>query len=87
MAELLKDSTASGKRNTGKTSKLTQDEALQILQQSLIECQKTGVEIQVVSKFYFEGCQYIAVLLTNVGLINGNLAPINGKSAEINGNS
>lgn len=79
MVEPSENSVKKGKRNTGKTSKLTQGEALEILQSSLKMAQAAGIDVQIVPQFYANGNQYAGVLLANVEFVNGNLELITGK--------
>ena len=79
MADDLQDSTKHGKKRTTKTSKLTQGEVLQIFQQAVLDCQTSGIEVQIMEKFYADGCQYWAVLMANVEMVNGNLVLITDK--------
>lgn len=78
----MEDSTLSipkGKRNTSKTESLTPGQALEILQQSIIECHKAGIDIQIVPKFFHSGTQYCGVLMANVNYMDGNLLLSDGK--------
>lgn len=76
MAEPSENSTATGKQRTGKTAKLTREQALEIFQQSVLECQKAGIDVRVMPEFYSHGDRYVAVLMANVQVINGNLKMI-----------
>ena len=85
MVEPSENSTVKGRRNTGKTAKVTQEEALEILQSSLKMCQEAGIEVQIVPTFYAGGFQYVGALLANVQFINGNLCLITGNLPENTG--
>ncbi len=61
------------KRNTGKTEKLTREQALEILQQALIHCQHTGLSVRV-APFYEESKPVqVVIVLANVEIRAGNL--------------
>jgi hypothetical protein len=86
MAENSDNSTQTEKQRTTRTVKLTPEQALEILQQSLIECQKAGIDVRVVPDFYTSGQHFAGILLANVQVINGNLilsiSEITGKAPE-----
>lgn len=72
MAENSTTLTANDKKNTGKTSKLTADQSLEILQQVLIEANKSGIDAKV-SNYYHDGMVSVIVVLANVELTDGRL--------------
>ena len=75
------NSQQSGKKRTTKTVKLTPAQALEILQQSLIECQKAGIEVKA-SSLYHHGLQSVAIIVANVVLDGGNLRIIGGNDGQ-----
>lgn len=79
MAEDSQSCPETGKKSTGKISRLTRDQALEIVQQSLVEYQATGGPVEVLPVFYFEGRRYVGILLEGVEYVNGKLTPVNGK--------
>lgn len=74
--------TKTGKKRISKTENLTPDQAIEILQQSIIECQKAGIDIQIVPKFYHSGVQYAAVLMANISYVDGNLVRVVGNDGK-----
>jgi hypothetical protein len=80
MAENSETSQKSAKRSTPKTVKLTPEQALEILQQSLFECQQAGISVQVMPDFYSHGQRYLAILVASVALDSGSLRLIGGKN-------
>jgi hypothetical protein len=81
MVENSVNSPQNAKRNTKQTVKLTREQALEILQQSIIECQKSGLEMRIVPSFWDGGQQYAAVMVANVAYIGGNLTFVGGSVA------
>lgn len=79
MVENSEASTASGKKRTRETAKLTAEQALEILQQSILECQKAGIEIRIMPKLYGDPYEFAGILLANVEYIAGNFVLITGK--------
>ncbi len=79
MEEHLDCSVMSEKPNTKKTNVLTPDQALEILQQAIIECQKAGIKVGYLP-LYEHGAQLIQIILADVAVVNGNLVAINGNS-------
>ena len=73
-----------GKPRTKRGAGLTIDQALQILQQSIINCQGAGVRCQV-TPIYDRGEQMIAVVLHGVKLDSGNLIADIGTSITSSG--
>lgn len=78
MVENSEVSTENGKQSTRKTSKLTPEQALEIVQQSLREYQKAGGVVQVMDRFWFGGESYTAILLPGVKF-DEQLLAITGK--------
>lgn len=69
-----------GKKFTGKTDRqtprgcqLTPGEALEILAQSALNCQKVGINIFVVP-LYDQGNTDVAIIIHGATLLNGNIA-------------
>ena len=81
MAESSKTSQKSEKPNAGKTA-MTQEEALQIYQQSLLNLQNTGITVVVIPEYWDNGEVYLGTLLKRVA-INGKHLVMTG---AINGN-
>lgn len=69
------DSTTRAKRSTSKTSALTADQALEILQQSIINCQQSGIRIDLAEG----GAGNTALVLAKVAIIDGRLVLENGE--------
>jgi hypothetical protein len=72
MVENSETSVKSEKLSTKKTSSLTPDQALQILQQSVINCQHAGVNVKF-TPLYHQGQQSVIMVLTGCNLIDGNI--------------
>lgn len=81
MAGNLEPSRKSAKRSTTKTEKLTPEQALEILQQSLVECRRAGIECSSIPDFTVHGQEYAVILVANVMVVGGNLQFIGGKNA------
>jgi uncharacterized protein GlcG (DUF336 family) len=69
-----------GKKSTGKTDRqtprgcqLTPSEALEILAQSALNCQRVGLSISIVP-LYDQGHTDVAIILHGAILLNGNIA-------------
>jgi hypothetical protein len=60
------------RRNTGKTNSLTAEQSLEILQQSVINCQQSGVDAKA-TNFYHHGCKSVIIVLANTELIDGDI--------------
>ena len=73
MAEDLESLAVPESKSTRKTNVLTQEQALEILQQALLEYQKAGGQIEFVPEFYWQGKSGCAIILANVRASNGNL--------------
>jgi hypothetical protein len=73
------------KRSTIKTSKLTPELALEILQQSILECQQAGIEVQVIPQFFSSGSQYLGIVMAKVAYVDGNLRLIDGNQEKTDG--
>ena len=78
MADDSQNSTPSGKSSTGKGDqgrlKLNPEQALQILQQSLLECERAGIAVHV-APFYRDTGMSTIIVLANVELDAGKLMP------------
>jgi hypothetical protein len=61
--------------STKKTNSLTADQALEILQQSVINCQHAGIDAKVTT-FYQHGVKSVIVVLANTELIDGNIVRV-----------
>lgn len=74
MAEDSKVSTESGKRSTKSTVGLTPAQALEILQQAVINCQHAGIDASVAT---LHGSIYptVAIVLANTKIVDGNVVP------------
>lgn len=59
------------------TRKISKAEALQILQQSLIEYQKAGGKLEVIPDYWHNGTRRLAVVFPGVMLNDGNLSEAN----------
>jgi hypothetical protein len=79
MAESSESSTPKGKKPTSRMSKLTQEQALEIVQQSILEYQKAGGEVTVVPQLFYSGHQALAIVMPGAHLVNGNLTLSTGK--------
>lgn len=82
MVENSEHSAASGKKRTRETAPLTPNQALEILQQSIVECQKAGIEVRIMPKLYGDAHEFTGILLANVLYQDGNLVAINGNEGE-----
>lgn len=81
-------SAKSGKRNTKKTNAVTQEEAIQILQQSVILCMEAGIEVELMPSQGGHG-QTTLLAMRGVVLANQQLVLVkNGKdqNGQTNGN-
>ena len=82
MVENSATSTQTGKPRTKRAANLTAEQALQILQQSVLNCQQAGINCQIAT-LHDSGDQMIAVVLRSVVLANGNLVIAStGKGGE-----
>ena len=73
MVENSTSSTQAGKRRTSRTEPLTPEQALEILQQAVRECQQAGIKTGV-STLYRAGCTNVVIIaLENVSFCDGNL--------------
>lgn len=62
-----------------KTSNLTQEQHLQILQEAIRRCQTSGIDIRV-SPFYSGGRQSTVLIIDNVTLEENNLKLVDPES-------
>lgn len=74
---MVENSEISTKREKSSTRKISKEEALQILQQSLIEYQKAGGKLEVVPDYWHAGMRHLAIILPGVMLNDGNLSEAN----------
>lgn len=70
----------SAKNNMSKTSNLTQEQHLQILQEAIRRCQTSGIDIRV-SPFYSGGRQSTVLIIDNVTMEDNNLKLVDPESA------
>lgn len=76
MAENSETSAKQEKTRTRRTAKLTREEALEILQASLLEYQKAGGQVEIVPEFYFDGRRFVAVLLPDTQFNGTDIVPL-----------
>lgn len=82
MAENSEHSTTTGKKPTTKTSSLTPELALEILQEAVIRCQQCGIKAGV-REHHDAGSHGIEIIMLDVVLANGNLVLASaGKGVE-----
>lgn len=74
MAENSEPSPVNGKPNTRRTAKLTRGQALEIIQQAVINCQQAGITASI-SPFYGNGGQSVVIVLANCQIVDGNILP------------
>lgn len=74
MAEDSQVSPANEKRSIRKTAKLTPAQALEILQQAVINCQQSGI-IASISPFDDTNTQSVVIVLANCQINAGNIVP------------
>lgn len=72
MAENSDPSAKNAKASTKKTSSLTPEQALEILQQAAINCQHAGVFVSIMP-FSDAGKPSVVIVLANCVLANGNI--------------
>ena len=72
MVESSETSVPSGKPSTKRGAKLSKAQALEILQQSVLNCQHADIEIWV-TPLYINGTRTVAIILDNVQVFDGNL--------------
>ena len=58
--------------STRKTAKLTPEQSLEILQQSVINCQHSGIDAKCTT-FYQHGTKSVIIVLANTELVAGNI--------------
>jgi hypothetical protein len=77
MEENLNGSGKNGKPRTGNAGRvaLTPGQALEILQQAVLECQAAGLEVQIYQDQHEGRPVAYIVVLANVLVIDGNLKP------------
>lgn len=79
MAENSNSSTRKEKPSTGKTSKLTPDQALEILAKAVLYCQEAGIDVRAPTRFYDAGQECVVIVLANVRLTeNRRLLAVEG---------
>jgi hypothetical protein len=71
-AESLESSQPTGEKSTRKTRNITPEQALEILQQAVINCQHAGI-IASIGPYYSYGQQSVVIVLANCQLIDGKL--------------
>lgn len=71
-------SAPSGKPRTRRGANLTSAQTLEILQQSVVNCQAAGIDIEV-TPLFFHGCQSVAIVLEGIAIKDGNLIADIGK--------
>lgn len=71
-------STQPDRQRTKRGASLSPDQTLEILQQSVINCQAAGIEAKV-SSFFDRGQQAVVVVLYGVAIKDGNLVADIGK--------
>jgi hypothetical protein len=76
MAASSGSSTKEDKRSTPRTVSLTQEQAIEILQQAVKVCQQTGLVVGV-STLYRAGNQNAIIVIENVDFIDGNFVLAN----------
>ena len=81
MAENSENSASSEKVRTRKTANLTADQALEILQASLIQCQRSGLHVQL-APLYLDGERRVAVVIADCELRDGHLMMANAGNGE-----
>lgn len=69
-------SQTSGRRRTTKTVPLSPDQALEILQQAVRECQQAGIRVGV-SQLHHAGNRNTIIVLEEVDFVDGNLVLAN----------
>ena len=72
----MEPSAQNEKRSTRKTVSLTPEQALEILQQSLIYCQQAQIEVDVLPVDNVGDFKAITIMLADVELIDGNLVMV-----------
>jgi uncharacterized protein GlcG (DUF336 family) len=77
MAENLEPSAKAGKRRTKQTNVLTQGQAVEILQQAVLNCQQCGVQIDITTLDY-QGAPAVMVVLAKCRLVDGNFVLAKG---------
>lgn len=64
------------KKGSKPKTRVTTEQALEILQESLIAYQQAGGRVDLVPEFYYAGQRFVAVMLPGVHYIDGNLVPV-----------
>ena len=82
MAENSENSASSEKVRTRKTASLTADQSLEILQASLIQCQRSGLHVQLAPVYYPDGERRVAVIIADCELRDGHLMMANAGNGE-----
>jgi len=67
----------SDSKNTGRTSKLTAEQSLEILQQALWNCKQLGIEVRASQFYNRDYVRSVMVELVGVEFEQGNLRMIN----------
>lgn len=75
MAESSRSSAQSAKMSTRKTSNLSRDDLLEVLQEAIRRCQEAGVEIRVIEDDNEDGYG-IVLAIPGVALVDGDLVAI-----------
>lgn len=78
MEEASEASRQAEKKSTRRTSKLTREQALEIVQQSMREYQAAGGKVEVVPQFWYQGEAYVAIIMPGIRYDDGDFA-ITGK--------
>jgi hypothetical protein len=71
MAESLNNSAQSANKSTKQTSKLTAEEALQIMGDLLKKYQGLGGKVIIMPEFYYSGSKNCVIILEGVTIVNG----------------
>jgi len=74
MEDVSPASAQSAGKSTRRISKLTREQALEIVQQSLREYQTAGGRVEVVPQFWYQGEPYVAIIIPGIQYDDGNLA-------------
>jgi hypothetical protein len=88
MAENSKSSVKKESSNTGRTSGLTPERALEILEDSLIKYQKSGGEYAMIPEFFDHGRRCVVAFIYGAKMDDGHLVPLMAqeeKQRAING--
>jgi hypothetical protein len=81
MVASLDSSTKAGRKSTGKTNALTQEQSLEILAQAILNCQQSGVSAGI-SQLFSHGHTSTLIVLANIELVDGKLVKVgNGGEA------